>query len=167
MRFHILSVLTLIFWNLPIQAQTAFGLYLLPEARPHGEQAPCTYCLDIGQTDLSQSPLLSIQDIEYYDWGVHTLKLTEQGVAKLSQLTIPDEGLAFAIYVEGEPVYGGWLWSPTSSHGCDRVYAMRWAGRPVLQFSFGLPANYAKGEDPRSHPSIQAVFERFDKLKGM
>ena len=61
--------------------------------------------------------------------------------------------------LNGEIIYGFWLWNDMSSFGCDRVYTYTY---PKLDFKikFGLPQNNTFGNDPRFDERLKAYSER-------
>lgn len=112
----------------------------------------CYYCFDPQKKDLFDTPLIKQNEIEYFDWDNQQIKLTNSGLKKIDSLKIPLQGLAVAMVLNGEPIYGFWFWNAVSSFGCDRVCAY-----PKLDFKieFGLPSNNTKGKDPRFNPILQ------------
>lgn len=62
-----------------------------------------------------------------------------------------------AMMLNGEIIYGFWLWNVFSSFGCDRVFTY-----PKMGFfiKFGLPNDYIFGEDPRFDKRIEEFLEK-------
>lgn len=106
----------------------------------------CSYCFKPAKVDLFDSALIIQSDIEYFDWKTQRVKLSENGLKKLKALKIPLQGLAAAISIDKEPIYGFWFWNVVSSFGCDWVCTYPDLG---FKLQFGLPTGEAKGKDPR------------------
>lgn len=106
----------------------------------------CYYCFEPKEADLFPEPLITENDIEYFDWDKQKIKLNIHGKSKIDSLDIPLQGIAVAMVLNGKPIYGFWFWNLLSSFGCDRVYTYPAIG---FEIEFGLPDDYKKGEDPR------------------
>ncbi|MFT6709240.1 MAG: hypothetical protein ACJATF_004105 [Flavobacteriales bacterium] len=118
----------------------------------------CFYCFEPSKDNLYKGPLLLENDIANFDWEAQQIILTESAKAKVNKLHIPKKGLAVAFVLNGEPVYGFWLWTKSTSYGCDRVYAYP---REDFKLDFGLPKGFEYGEDPR----FNTVLERYVTTK--
>jgi len=112
----------------------------------------CYYCFEPKKVDLFKSALIKHSDIEYFDWGNQIIKLNDSGLNKIKSLKIPLQGLAVAISIDSEPIYGFWLWNVVSSFVCDWVYAYPELG---FKIEFGLPTGNSKGTDPRYNDKIE------------
>lgn len=113
----------------------------------------CYYCFKPNKIDLFDSALIKQSDIEYFDWEVQTIKLNANGIKKLIALKVPLKGMAAAISIDNEPIYGFWFWNIVSSFGCDWVCTY-----PVnlgFKLQFGLPTGNTKGIDPRFDKRIE------------
>ena len=126
------------------------------------KRADCYYCFSPIKNDLFDKPLLVESDIQYFEWTNQQIKLTDVGLDKIKKLDIPLQGLAAAIVVDGQPVYGFWFWNIISSFGCDRVFTY-----PTLDFkiAFGLPSDNTKGEDPRFDSKLREYLTKSGLIK--
>ena len=74
------------------------------------------------------------------------------------------DGLPIAVVVDGEPVYGVYLWNINSSFGCDWILAIPCPGR--LVFYPGVP-HYcfsAVHPDPRKNPRLIGRMEQTGRV---
>ena len=62
---------------------------------------------------------------------------------------IPLIGTGFVLRLNGQNVYGGWIWNMVSSFGCDRVWTFQIPTDGQLQLNFGL-GGFECGMDPRT-----------------
>ncbi|TVZ14608.1 hypothetical protein JM81_0813 [Maribacter sp. MAR_2009_72] len=111
------------------------------------------YCdLKINQEDLFDKPILTDSDIAHFDWNSQELILTEKGRVKIDLLKIPLDGLAVAMILNGEIIYGFWFLNSESPYGCGGVYS-----EPKLDFKlkFGQADGYDYGKDPRFDSRIK------------
>lgn len=106
----------------------------------------CLYCIDLNTIEIGTEPIITEEDIEYFNWQNQQVKLTQNGQNKVSNLNIPLTGLPVVITLNEKIIYYLWFWNTDSSFGCDRVYTF-----PTVDFkiSFGLPKNNHFGNDPR------------------
>ncbi len=111
----------------------------------------CYYCIEPKEADLFPEPIITENDIEYFDWDNQQIKLNIHGKSKIDSLEIPLQGLAVAMVLNGKPIYGFWFWNIFSSFSCDRVYTYPAFG---FKIEFGLPNDYKKGEDPRYNEEL-------------
>lgn len=113
----------------------------------------CNYCFKANKATLAEEPLLGIADIKGFDWNNQQLLLTVQGEQKVNAIKIPLPGVPVVFTIEGEPLYGFWLWNYVSSFGCDRVYTYAQKG---FYLKFGLPEGNTKGKDPRFNKKLKS-----------
>ena len=106
----------------------------------------CYYCFAPTSDQLFETPLISEKDIVSYNLDSQTIELTEEAYKKICELQIPLQGLAVAITINKEVIYGFWFWNEISSFGCDYVYTF-----PKSEFKifFHKPFNGGISEDPR------------------
>jgi len=162
--------------DIPINAQTSlptentssvsdneFSIYLL-----EGEIAPED--IDIqGTPELEDEPLISIDDIVRYDKATHEIQLTDEGYEKIYKLSIPTNGKAFVVCVNGERIYSGAFWAAYSSLSFDGIIIdplLVTKENPVIQITLGYPgSSFFQGEDLRSDSRIMQVLEEAGKIK--
>jgi len=139
-----------------------FALYLMEGEIPPGEISPGSALV------LMDKPLITVDDIVEYDAETHQIRLTENGLSKISQIQVPVNGKAFVIYVNGEMIYQGAFWVSFSSLSYDGVVIdplLTTVENPVIQISLGYPGvSFFTGDDPRSDPRILEGLEKSGKL---
>ncbi|MHB1356939.1 MAG: hypothetical protein ACYCZF_13305 [Anaerolineae bacterium] len=142
----------------------SFAIYLLATDVLPGQ-------LDsLSQIELESEPILSIDDIITYSAATHQIELTASGYKRLHALRVPTRGLAFAVCVNGEPVYAGAFWTMLSSHSYEGVVILidpiEVAKEPIIQVQLGYPGpDWFRGEDPRNDNKILEVLELSGKLR--
>ncbi len=95
---------------------TDFGIYLLRDDTMQTWQAKE---MPLGALDLATRPLVGINDIESYNWSDHTLRLTEDGMAKFKALegrTTSTSGFPFVVLVGNIRIYMGNIYRMNSSY---------------------------------------------------
>jgi len=120
----------------------------------------CYYCLKENEDNLYDYSLLSDYHIKKFDYKNQQIILTELGQKIVEKLEIPLQGLPVVLTLNGQIIYGLWLWNEVSSFGCDRVYTY-----PKLNFKikFGLPQNNTFGKDPRFDKRLKEYSELKNK----
>lgn len=148
---HIITLtITILISGFVSGQESGLEIYLVDKAYPDftrvKKDSQCFYCYTPMRTDLIGEPILLEQDIKYFDWETQQIQLKESGKIKLESLEIPLQGLAVAITINKDPIYGLWFWNAVSSFGCDWICTF-----PKLDFkiSFGLPFKNTISEDPR------------------
>ncbi|GAB5526207.1 MAG: hypothetical protein Roseis2KO_40790 [Roseivirga sp.] len=118
----------------------------------------CYYCFSPNEDNLFDYPILSDYHIEKFDYENQRVVLTELGQIIVKNIEIPLQGLPVIMTLNGEIIYGFWLWHEISSFGCDRVYTYP---RINFKMKFGLPHNNTFGDDPRFDQRLK----EYSKLK--
>ncbi len=133
--------------------------HLFPDF-PKNTKPDCYYCFEPNEDNLFDYSLLSDYHIEKFDYENQQIILTELGQKIINNLEIPLQGLPVILTLNGEIIYGLWLWNDISSFGCDRVYTC-----PKLNFKikFGLPQNNTFGNDPRFDQRLKKYSELKNK----
>ena len=143
--------------------KTGFSIYLLAQNIPPKQLAILSHL------ELEDEPILSINDIVSYARATHEIGLTASGYERIHSLSVPTTGVAFAVCVNGEPVYSGAFWAGYSSQSfdgivIDPIYATQ--NHPVIQIQLGYPGpEFFRGDDPRSDPRILRALEQAGKLR--
>lgn len=116
----------------------------------------CYYCFDITDENLFDHTLISDWQIKNFDYENQKIELTESGKRQIEKLEIPLQGMPVVLTLNGEIIYGFWLWNSVSSFGCDRVFSY-----PKLDFKlkFGLPNTNTFGIDPRFDERLKKYSE--------
>ena len=123
----------------------------------------------LSHLELAEHPLLSIDDILSYHQETHEIKLTATDYDKIAGLSVPVSGKAFAVCVDGQPIYAGAFWVGYSSLSFDGVvidtlFASK--EHPVLKIQLDYPgSDFFQGDDPRSDPRILQALEEAGKLR--
>ena len=140
-----------------------FSIHLLARDISPQQLAPASHL------QLDKNPLLSTNDIVAYRKATHEIELTTTGYERIHGLSVPVTGLAFAVCVDGQPIYGGAFWVGYSSVSfagvvIDPILATQ--VHPVIQLQLGYPGPaYFRGDDPRSDPRIMQALEQAGKLR--
>lgn len=123
----------------------------------------------LSHLELEKNPLLSIKDIVSYTKATHEIELTASGYDRIAGLSVPVDGISFAVCVNGQPIYAGAFWVGYSSLSFDGIVidTIRASKEhPVIQIQLGYPGpDFFSGDDPRSDPRILQALEQADKLK--
>lgn len=140
----------------------ALAFYLLARAGPAAEVASTPPAL----LPRAAQPFLTLNDVLTYTQATHTLTLTPEAWQHLAMLEVPVNGLPFVLYVRGEPIYAGALWTPLSSLSYDGV-TMLWPSglTETLRLDLGYPGPaFFTGDDPRADPRLLQVLTEAGKL---
>jgi hypothetical protein len=154
-------------------ALTAFGY-----ASPQGEgfaiyllahDIPILEIPTMSHLELADEPLISVVDIVSYSASTHEIELTAEAYRRIAALEVPVWGKAFAVCVDGHPVYWGAFWTAISSMSFDGVTILL-PIRPephVIQLQLGYPESpeLFKGEDPRGNGRILESLKQAGKLR--
>lgn len=140
-----------------------FSIYLLAQHVSPQQLAVLSHL------ELDKTPFLSANDIVSYDKATHEIELTDTGYHKVHGLPVPVDGKAFAVCVDGQPIYAGAFWVGYSSLSFDGIVidTLRATKEdPVIQIQLGYPGSaFYRGEDPRSDPAIVQALEQAGKLQ--
>lgn len=147
--------------NQPIrQGLSIYKAYHLYPDFTENTKPDCYYCFEPTEDNLYDYSLLSDYHIKKFDYENQQIILTELGQKIVENLEIPLQGLPVILTLNGEIIYGLWLWNHVSSFGCDRVYTY-----PKIDFKikFGLPQNNTFGNDPRFDERLKEYSELKNK----
>lgn len=140
-----------------------FSIYLLDQSISPQQLATRSHL------DLEAAPLLSTDDIISYNKLTHEVTLTDTGYEKIHELSVPTDGIAFAVCVDGRPIYAGAFWVALSSASFDGVVIDVFfvtEERPVMQLQLGYPGpSFFQGDDPRSDPRVMQALDQAGKLE--
>ena len=165
------------FWVLILIALTAggctepepaeLGIYLLRDDM-YTDQFQAA---DLDDLELMDQPVISTADIISYTRATHAIQLEKdayQRIQDLYLLPVDVDGMPFVVSVDGEPVYGGAFWTPTSSLIFDGVTIMEpfASDTTIIRLELGYPSpDFASGIDPRSDARIMETLEAAGKLR--
>jgi len=123
----------------------------------------------LSHLELEEKPILSEGDILSYTWATHEMTLTEEAAERLQALHPPTQGRAFAVCVDGAPIYAGAFWPGYSSQSFDGVTIdpiLVHPENPVAQIQLGYPGpDFFRGDDPRSDERIRLALAEAGKLR--
>lgn len=140
-----------------------FSIYLT-DLKIKPEQLPL-----LSHLELEVEPILSNEDIVTYSQATHEIVLTPSAAERIQMLRPPTSGLAFAVCVDGQPVYAGAFWPGYSSQSYDGITIdpiLVTREYPVAQIRLGYPGpDFFQGEDPRSDPRVLKALQEDGKLK--
>jgi hypothetical protein len=122
----------------------------------------------LSHVELSDQPIVSVEDIITYNAQTHELKLTQSAFERISKLDVPVTGKSFIVCVNREPIYWGAFWTPISSISFDGVtiwkpYNTQEQNIIVLELGYPSPSFYG-GDDPRNNTMVLDSLEKAGKL---
>jgi len=144
-----------------------FALFLLADDRP----ATALASVSLADLPLHDEPLLTDEDLAWYDEATHEMELTPDGYARLQQVfptPVRVDGIPFVVCVGRERIYAGAFWTPVSSLSYDGVVIMRTFAQDqtTIQISLGYPGtSFFTGQDPRSDTRVMQALASAGKLK--
>ena len=152
---YLLLILTLLLFSCDFNSKSGIEIYQVNWRSIDFVQNKKSgnYCdLKIRQENIFSKPILTDSDIAHFDWNNQRLILTEKGQVKIDLLKIPLDGLAVAMILNGEIIYGFWFLNSESPFGCGGVYS-----QPKLDFKlmFGQSDDNDYGKDPRFDSRIE------------
>lgn len=125
--------------------------------------------INLNNLELSDQPIISLDDIVTYSKDTHEMELTPAACERIRSLEIPVRGLPFVACVDRQPIYGGAFWvgySSLSFNGiaidvlyCDQSHPIR------IQLGYPESAELFMGEDYRADRRILQSLAEADKLK--
>ncbi len=139
----------------------------------------CDYCFSPRKSILQPKPILTLNEIEAYEWKTHTIKLTAGGMDSLKRLKnislnigIPGfeklnnsiYGVPFVIVANNEIAYEGWFFPAYSSFCCDRVRSFIDLNFDNIQLLFQKNPCKSFGDDPRDNNLIKNILILEKKL---
>jgi hypothetical protein len=139
-----------------------FAIYLTRDDIPPAKMDSLTH------VELSDQPIINLEDIITYNAQTHEMKLTPSAFDRISKLDVPVRGKSFMVCVNKEPIYWGAFWTPISSMSFDGVtiwkpYNTQEPNIVVLELGYPSSSFYG-GEDPRSNPKVLESLKKADKL---
>jgi hypothetical protein len=139
-----------------------FAIYLTRRDVPPSQMEALSH------VDLSDQPIISLEDIIAYDAQTHEMRLTSSAFDRVSELDVPVTGRSFMVCVDKEPNYWGAFWTPISSLSFDGVTIWKpynTQGKKVIMLELGYPASsFYSGEDPRNNTKVLESLKKAGKL---
>jgi len=147
-------------------SQDNFSVYLVAEDIPHDVVVKG----DLENLQLESQPLLTAEDILWYDAIAHEMELTEEAFERIAELKIPVAGGPhFVVCVGSERIYGGAFWTPLSSLSFDGVVIQMPPGADnhTVRIQLGYPEapDLFKGQDLRADARIIQALRQGGKLR--
>jgi hypothetical protein len=144
------------------KASEGFAIYLTHDNIPVSQMA------SLSHYELSDNPVISLNDIVSYAKDTHEIELTPDAYQYVMAMKVPTSGQAFVVCVDKKQLYWGAFWMPFSSQSFDGVTIL-FPGLlkgNIIQLSLGYPsASFFRGEDPRANLEIFQSLEKAGKLK--
>ena len=75
----------------------------------------------LSHVDIADEPIISIDDIVTYKWGIHAIELTPEAYERVDELEVSTSGRSFVVCVDKQPIYWGAFWAGYSSQSFDGV----------------------------------------------
>jgi hypothetical protein len=139
-----------------------FAIYLTQENVPPAKME------SLSHVELSDQPIISLEDVITYNSQTHEMKLTQSAFERISELDVPVTGKSFMVCINKEPIYWGAFWTPISSISFDGVTIWKpysTQEQQIIVLSLGYPSSsFYGGEDPRNNAKVLESLEKADKL---
>jgi hypothetical protein len=139
-----------------------FAIYLTRDDIPPSQMEALSH------VEIAASPLISADDVIYYNSQTHELKLTPAAFERISKLDVPTRGRSFLVCVDSYPVYWGAFWVAYSSQSFDGVTIWKPLGGEypdVITIELGYPSSsFYEGDDPRDNETVLQALEKAGKL---
>jgi hypothetical protein len=122
---------------------------------------------DLAQVELAEVPVLTSEDIDWYDADSHVIKLAPSVGSLLDALELP--GRPFFVTIGRTPIYAGGFMAAYFSRTYDGVVIL-WppmdGGQDEIKIQLGYPGeDFFTGEDPRSDSRIIHALRQAGKLR--
>jgi hypothetical protein len=139
-----------------------FAIYLTKEDIPPDQMEALSH------VDLSEQPIIVMNDIIAYHAKTNEITLTANAFERISNLEVPVRGRSFMVCVDRKPIYWGAFWTPISSIAFDGVTILKPLSSQepkVIKLELGYPSSaFYGGEDPRNNAEIMKSLEQAGKL---
>jgi hypothetical protein len=117
---------------------------------------------------LADTPLVHDDEITGYEvprdstqpYYINLKEATAHRLDSLAHRAPPFDGLPFAVVVNGQPVFGGYIWNVSSPFGCDWIIAVPFTGRLVLYPGMPHYCFSPLHPDPRQAPALMDCFRQ-------
>ena len=140
--------------------RTGLSIYQVYRKAPQfnvGDELPdCLYCFSPHEEELFDSPLIADYEVEKFDFEKQQMFLNPRGQRSIEDLEIPVEGLPVVMTLNGEILYGFWLWVRHSSVGSDFIYSFP---KEDFKIIFGKINQSEYGSDPWFDPRFKEYLE--------
>ena len=138
-----------------------FAIYLTRDEVPPSQMEALSH------VEITQAPIISLEDIITYDASTHEVRLTDGAYRRISELEVPVRGKSFLVCLDKSPVYWGAFWVMYSSMSFEGITIMKplIEGPREMKIELGYPApSFFKGKDPRNNLEIMKSLKKAGKL---
>jgi hypothetical protein len=139
-----------------------FAIYLTRDNIPPSQMEALSHI------EIANQPIISEDDIIYYNSQTYELKLTSAAFQRVSELEVPTTGTSFVICVDKGPIYWGAFWTPVSSQSFAGVTIWKPLGDElpdIITLTLGYPSSsFYGGDDPRDNETVIQSLEQSGKL---
>ena len=122
----------------------------------------------MSHVELSDQPIISVEDIITYNFQTHEMKLTSSAFDRIYELDVPVTGKSFMVCIDKESIYWGAFWTPISSLPFDGVTILKpynTQEQKIIVLELGYPSSsFFDGEDPRNNTKVLESLEKAGKL---
>jgi hypothetical protein len=120
-----------------------------------------------GTEKLGKNPIISYQNIIYYDSADFYFKIDSAKAKELNLTAWSTQGTAFSLTVEGTVIYSGYFMPGYSSYAADWFILDPLSTDSKIYVRPGFPMNIRKlfSIDPRNDSRIIALLKKDNKLK--
>jgi len=129
-----------------------FAIYLTRKDIPPAQMEALSH------VDLSDQPIISVEDIITYNAQTHEMKLTSNAFDRVYALDVPVTGKSFMVCIDKEPIYWGAFWTPISSLSFDGITIWKpynTQEQKTIVLELGYPSSsFYDGEDPRNNTKV-------------
>ena len=149
-----------------VSEKSSFRIYLLADGEPLRNWTK----IPLDQLKLSHEALFTEADVIGYDWAIHEIKVSDAAMRRMPRPKVL--GKPFVVVANGERIYAGAFFSSESSASLSAPVIVtdpipqsrpKWGS---IRIDRAYPSDqFAKEQDPRKDPRIEACLERLGKLR--
>ncbi len=145
-----------------VDKEEGFAIYLTRDNIPPSQMEALSHI------EIADRPVISSDDIIYYNSQTHELKLTSAAFQRVSELEVPTSGKSFLVCVDKYPVYWGAFWVSYSSLSFEGVTIWKPLGNEIpeiITLVLGYPtSSFYQGDDPRDNEAVLQSLGQAGKL---
>jgi len=144
-----------------------FAMYLLADTTLNGVQASET---SLGNLELADEPIITLNDIKYYNWQEHSFSLKESAIANLGEIFATRQsvfGIPFVVVAQNSRRYMGAFWFAYSSYAPDfpHVEAIELLVKNSDPTEFHIGKGYTVAVDRRNDELVYQALKNAGKLR--
>jgi len=145
-----------------VSRDEGFAIYLT------GEDITPARTEALSHIEITEQPIISIQDIIAYNATTHEIELTADAFERIVSLEVPVSGRSFVVCIDKAPVYWGAFWTPISSMSFDgiTIWQPLFSEEPyIIKIETGYPSSsfFIRG-DPRNNAAVMETLDQAGKL---